>query len=554
MTLPLFNPAPNSLSSSTPARTAHLPGARRRRKNLRFTVSAALAVLVVVSAMVWLLWFRAPRAHANLVTAPVEVRELQFKVVERGTLEAKEPHDVKCEVKAGSRGAARILQVVENGQYVGKGELLVAIDDSYLQEQKDARKIELDRATADMIAARETYPQKKAAVALAERQLQKWIKGDFPQQLHDLEGQIQIKTSAVLQQEDRASWVSRMVKKGYMTASQLEGEQSTLNGDRLDLHKAEEAKDVLLKYTDPVTRRTLENALQQAKVDEQTAYATLRATEAIFKKQGSLYRDLVEQIKLCRIHARHSGIVVHTVPEQTRRGSGSNQSMIAQGEPVQCNQKILSIPDLSHMLVNVRIHEAVINSIQAGQPVRIHLEAIPDEDLIGRVKFVGQAVGQQDWMSPDVKVYPSTVEITGVAGLEERYPGLSSKELELKQQEALARLNLRPDLSAVCTIYTEKHSEHALAVPVQAILPPQEQGGSPRCFVQTEDGPEPREVELGISDEKFVEIKSGLEEGEEIVLNPQSLIDDQKHGGVHGEKFVLGDRSSSSHARIDGVK
>src|SRR5581483_5422243 len=160
------------------------------------------------------------------------------------------------EVKAGSRGAPKIMEVVENGKYVEKGELLVTIDDSYLTEQRDAKKIEMDRAEADWIAARETYPQKKKAIELAEQQLEKWIKGDFPQQLHDLEGQVQIKESAVLQQEDRTSWVGRMVKKGYMTASQQEAEMATLNGNRLDLQKIQEQKTVLMKYTDPVTRET----------------------------------------------------------------------------------------------------------------------------------------------------------------------------------------------------------------------------------------------------------------------------------------------------------
>jgi len=85
---------------------------------------------------------------------------------------------------------------------------------------------------------------------------------------------------------------------------------------------------------------------------------------AVFDQQEALYKDLLEQIKQCHVIAEHSGIVVYTVPEQTRMGSGATQSIIAQGEPVQYGQKMMSIPDLSHMLVNVRVHEAFINHME----------------------------------------------------------------------------------------------------------------------------------------------------------------------------------------------
>src|SRR5581483_9058996 len=62
----------------------------------------------------------------------------------------------------------------------------------------------------------------------------------------------------------------------------------------------------------------------------------------------------------------------------------------------------------------------------------------------------------------------------------------------------------------------------------------------PRCFVMTPTGPEGREVELGLSDEKFIEVKSGLNEGDEIILNPRTLLSDKekKAAGKEDEKIV----------------
>jgi HlyD family secretion protein len=494
-----------------------IPKARRGKKNYGFLIAIILLVVVVSPAGAWYFWFRGPTFRGDLVTAKVEYKNLQLKIVERGTLEAKDNHDVKCEVKAGSRGAPKIKSVVENGSMVSKGDLLVEIDDSYLQEQALAKKIERLKALSDKIAAEQLYPVKKIAIKLAEQQLEQWVKGDFPQQLHDLEGQIQTKESAVLQQEDRTAWAARMVKKGYMTASQEEAEQANLKGNKLDLQKVQEQKKVLIDYTDPVKRQTLENAIKQANVDERTAFATLEATKAVFEQQDALYVDLLDQIKQCKVYAQFPGIVVYAVPEQTRMGAGSQQSIIAQGEPVQAGQKMMSIPDLSHMLVRVRVHEAFINNMKTGLPVTVRVDALAGKTLKARVKYVAQVSAAQDWMSPDVKVYEALVQI----------------------DDSLSDLKLKPGLSAVSTIFTDLKAEHVLAVPIQAVLSPLERGGKPRCFVATAKGPEPREVELGMSDDRYVQVKSGLEEGDDVILNPRALLSDKEKKVKRGDDKTM---------------
>src|SRR4029077_7153578 len=114
------------------------------------------------------------------------------------------------------------------------------------------------------------------------------------------------------------------------------------------------------------------NKILNAKVEERTAYSDMLTKRAEFDQQESLYKDLLEQIAQCKVNAPVSGTCVYAVPEQTMRGSGSNQSIIAQGEPVQYGQKMMSIPDLSRMLVNVRIHEAFINNME----IQARLESV----------------------------------------------------------------------------------------------------------------------------------------------------------------------------------
>src|SRR5438045_4714066 len=57
-------------------------------------------------------------------------------------------------------------------------------------------------------------------------------------------------------------------------------------------------------------------------------------------------------------------MVVYYVSEQSRYGSGSQQSIIAQGEPVKEGQKLMRIPDLRRMLVNTKVHEAMVSRVK----------------------------------------------------------------------------------------------------------------------------------------------------------------------------------------------
>ena len=47
------------------------------------------------------------------------------------------------------------------------------------------------------------------------------------------------------------------------------------------------------------------------------------------------------------------------------------------------------------------------------------------------------------------------------------------------------------------------------------------------CYVRSTGGVERRLIKLGRSNDKFVEIREGLTEGDEVVLNPTAVTDDE---------------------------
>src|SRR5207245_11175129 len=83
-------------------------------------------------------------------------------------------------------------------------------------------------------------------------------------------------------------------------------------------------------------------------------------------------------------------------------------------------------------------------------------------------------------------------------------------------------------------------------VPVQALLGSPAMGKKRVCWTKTpEGGYEQREVEVGASNEKEAEIRSGLKEGEQVVLNYKILEDER----VKANKPSLADRPETEEVK-----
>ena len=467
--------------------------------------------------------------------------------------------------------------VIDDGAHVKQGERLMEIDDSALQDNLKAEKIVLDQAKATWIAAEETYKiqisQNETDIKTAEVNLQlkridlqKYREGDFPKDLKDVEGKIKTAESDVEQQRDRAAWAQRMVKKGYQTVSQAQAEQSKLESMEINLAMQQEAKRVL---TDPIfgqrqfsetdkrnqvaeAERALARAMLQAAAKEVTADSDRQTKKSVFEQEQEKYDDIEDQIRKCVITSPQDGMVVYYVSEQSRYGSGSQQSIIAQGEPVKEGQKLMRIPDLRRMLVNTKVHEAMVSRIRGdvwqptgfvdtlratmmftpdglsrllvqhaapeirdkmrdyemkrvsdGMRATVRIDAFNEHILQGHVKSVATVASQQDWMAADVKLYQTMVAIDE------------------------SREGLKPGMSAEVTIHVEGTGEQVLTLPLQAVVGGAELGRLRKVFVMDGITPREREVTLGLSNDRVVEVKDGLKEGEVVVLNPRVLIGDK---------------------------
>jgi RND family efflux transporter MFP subunit len=513
--LPESSPATNGHHSSTSAPT-HLtaaPPPRKRRSGASIAALAAGGVLLIAGVVfaatkVVPRFFKSERA--DLILHVVKREPLEVTVVERGQLEAAENKDIICQIKGkGTSFATTIKWVIDDGSHVKKGEKVIELDRSGLEDQDRAQQIEVDKARADVVTAEgqleitksqndSDYSAAEVALKLAKIDLRKFKLGEYPQQLADVEGRLEAA-------KDREAWSQRMKLKGYMSASQAEAE-------RLSLEKIKEEFRVLTDFTKERTETDLDSKVREAeralkRVETQnaaklnTALSDLKTKKGLLAQQEEKLKDIRDQLAVCALTAPQDGMVVYYIPEQSRSMSGSQQSIIAQGEPVREGQKLIRIPNLDHMLVNSKVHEAMVSKVKPNMKVDVRVDAFPDLVLKGSVRNVATVAIANDWRTADVKMYQVMVSI------DESIP------------------NLKPGMSARTTIFVEATENQVLAVPIQAIIGGAEMGAVRKCFVRAADGNvEEREIALGLSNDKMVEIRSGLNEGEQIVLNPKVLI------------------------------
>jgi RND family efflux transporter MFP subunit len=179
-------------------------------------------------------------------------------------------------------------------------------------------------------------------------------------------------------------------------------------------------------------------------------------------------------------------------------------------------QKLFELPDLSRMQVKVRIHESMVKRVKPGQKADISIEAMANLTLHGTVENVGILAENTFWEERGVKQYT----------------------IKIKIDDLPENSGLNPGMTAQVKIHCGEVPD-VLIVPVQAVA---QNEGKHYAYVKG-SGIERRDVEVGETNEKFVEVKSGLEEGDRVALDARSrLTAETKASEKKGEESKAGEK------------
>ena len=151
------------------------------------------------------------------------------------------------------------------------------------------------------------------------------------------------------------------------------------------------------------------------------------------------------------------------------------------GEVVSETSAAFTLSDLSQVWVTFGVFPKDLNKVQVGRPVKVS-SAEMGTDVMGTVAYVGNLLGEQ--------TRTATVRVS-VANPDDSW---------------------RPGLFVAVQVATDSYSA-PVTVPVEAIQTVEDK---PSLFVRTAEGFVTRHVELGVSENGFVEVRQGLEAGAEV--------------------------------------
>ena len=502
-----------------------VPGRNRhgwmRRKSLLAVLILVGSGLAVLAA--WTLVSDISSPDSTLVFYTVKRTDLPIKVTENGSLQSQKTTELRCEVgNVGSdRQGTQILTIVENGENVKAGDLLVELDSALLEDRLDEQVLATERARSQQIQATVKFDNQKTQnettkaeaelqVDLAELAIQQYEDeegGTFQLEMQLVDLNIQTAEASRLIKATDLKGIEMLKKLGYRSKGDLEQARlAALSADR-EVARAVSSRKELVDYTYRKTKMELKGtfasakrALTQVGRDNeslllQAEAAKNEADRAMAKEEEKLAKYKV-QLEKCKIYAPHAGMATYAV--ERRRGT-----QIGEGKTVRERQRIITLPDLNAMEIKTGVHESLLGSIHAGLPATITINAFPDHKYKGTVKSVAVLADPGEWHSSDVKVYTTIVTI----------------------DEEVQRL--RPGMSGVVEIHIERVKD-VLCVPVQAI---EQVGKDNWCYVDANGGVELRRVTIDKTNDKFVEIREGLVEGDRVVLNPMSLVNESQDDG-----------------------
>jgi len=552
---------------------------RRRRPGLR---RAIWIVVVLVLGLGWA-WKEglvfSGEEGVEIAGAPVRRGSLEISVTERGNLTAKNSVSIKSEVE----GRSTLLYLIEEGVVVEPGELLAEIDTSDMEDRRVAQEIAVQSARAAATKARESLEiqriENESLIAKAEQQvefalleLEKFIGADVEglegrsfdevtlalaqlgptdgdvqvgftggnrqQELQQFRDEILIREEELKRAQDRRDWSRQLAEKGFVERTELEADELAYTRSEIMLEQAERALYLLEEYEHPKRWAELQGDLAEArrqllKANKQ-AVAQLADFEAA--KEASRVKLELEEEKLARLQdqiekgtivAPVAGMVVYGRTEGNRWSGGEP---IQEGGEVRERQEIVTIPGEGGMIAEASIHESAVEQVSADLPAILRVDALPGREFHGRVTSVAVLPDTNSWWAnPNLRLYKTEVVV----------------------EEGIA--DMRPGMSCSIEILIETIAD-TLYVPVQSV---HHSRGRTIAWVEGSSGVEEREVEIGRHNETWLQILTGLEEGEVVLLSPPLGFEPEESAevvepGQGGAPGAEGNGEASKQRRGEG--
>jgi len=474
----------------------------RSPKQIAILVGSGLVLLLIVR------WLLGGSPVDTLPTFEARRGPLTISVTESGTIQSRERVVVQSEVE----GRTTIIWLIEEGTQVQKGDLLVQLDSSGLEESQAEQTLRVRNAEAAYIRAREQLEivrnQAQSDISRAELEFRfaalnqtKYAEGEYPQELQKAEADITLAQEELQRANDKLAWSKRLADEGYLTRMELQADELAAQRATIDLELARGKLNLLQTFSHQQkleelrsdveqTQMALERTRLRTAADIVQAEADYRARKSEFDGQQDRLTRITQQIEKCRVLAPADGLVIYVTTGQGRRGG---EEPLREGQEVRERQELIYLPTAAAMMADIQIHESSLRSVSTGMPARVFVDAVPGQAfdaVVRRIALLPDA--QHGWLNPDLKTYRTEVHLLDGGGL------------------------LRPGMNCRAEIIVAELQD-AVYVPLQAVIRVDDEWV---VHLAGRRQPQPRRVEIGLDNNRMVHIVSGLKGGERVLMNP----------------------------------
>jgi HlyD family secretion protein len=434
------------------------------RRHWRWLAAGGALTVFFLAAGAW----RGGVGGAPELVAPVRKGPLTARLTVTGTLKPIQVMTYRSPLVGRD---AELVALVAEGTMVKEGDMVARLDTTALTVELERARQDVRQAEADLqLAEIDREDAEASATAAAE--------GEGALTVEEAKARLNAAEKRAARLREEHAQLEPLLKRGFITRDELRKTVDALDAAEEELSLTRKRVQVLVGLTRP--RELQRTRLQRAQKAAQVEQARTRVAEARIRAQA-----IEVLVASGNIYARRPGLVVH---EELL--SANPRRKVRVGDRVTASQGLLTIPEVDRMLLETSVSESEVRRVRAGQPATIQVEAFPALPLRGTVTRVGTLARPAPDRPFDDKRFDVQIELETVSP------------------------DLRPEMSARADI-TVTHRPDALLAPVTAIF---DTGRGLVAYVPVRGGHAARSVTVGESDGTWVEVVSGVREGELLSL------------------------------------
>jgi len=328
------------------------------------------------------------------------------------------------------------------------------------------------------------------------------------------------------------------VKKGDLLI-RIKGDQYQAQKERLEANLKSSEANLQMRQAE-LNRVTLEynrmkelhskglasdSELEAAESNYLTSTASYDAADANVLQSKAQLREVLETLYKTTLYSPMDGTITQLNVELSERVLGSGFSQ---------GTNIMTVADLSNMEAVVEVDENDVVLVSVGDTALVSVDAFSDEEFKGIVSQIGNSA-QSTGFGTQEQVVNFEVKIKLIDVDPKLRPGMScNSDIETETvydvisvpiQSVTVRTDL-PEESSDST-ETEKNNGHKNGNGKNG----KRKGPNEVVFLVENGQSKIMQVEAGISDDNYLEIKDGLEGGEEVVSGSYRIISRELEDG-----------------------